>query len=419
MKQYVFFGLLAVLILGGAFFIFSDEKTSPVETLREKPWVKVVAPEVYTLSLDGKKTELHSGDILSEGVSLISEGKGQADIYFPNGSVARLDQGSSITLEQTSFNNESSSVKILLLRGRLWSKIFSKENAGNEWEVRTGNAVATVRGTAFGMQFEEGKSTVFGSENKVLVRPLQADGTPREDKNIVVTENTFVRIDSSASATSSVLKTESINKDLQEYQWIGGNESADQELRKEFEEGAKTGGEDGGLDAVKSFSRSLWEEENKAREDASQTKDTKNLIEGEPSRETPLGEKEILLPTRESVQEKTPTSTAVPLSLSVSGGEKVLQEGGKTSYRAVLRFSDGTEKDVTKIVEWKVVGPIGRITEGVFEASLDSSVSEQGKGVGAIVAVFTIEGGKILSAQTSIFTVEANILKIPLDIGGQ
>ena len=51
------------------------------------------------------------------------------------------------------------------LVGQAWSKIISLATPDSVWEVRTSTAVATVRGTAFGMGTDG--NPVIGSENKV------------------------------------------------------------------------------------------------------------------------------------------------------------------------------------------------------------------------------------------------------------
>jgi len=131
-----------------------------------------VRPAVYVLNSDDSEAyQLQTGDEIDPGVKLKTNENGLANIYFPNGSVARMDINTQITIEEASYNDENQTmvVKIMLGIGRVWSKIFSLATPESSWEVDTTNAVATVRGTAFGVEYEDNNTNVVGSQNEVMV----------------------------------------------------------------------------------------------------------------------------------------------------------------------------------------------------------------------------------------------------------
>ena len=164
-----------------------------------KPWIEVVSPKVFELDKKSGlvKKEFFTGDELSAGMVIKVDGSGFASIYFPDGSVARIDGGTEFILEESSFNADSGKmvVKINLLLGRVWSKIISLATPDSVWEVKTFTAVATVRGTAFGMEYADGKSTVVGSENKVAVSAVDPKtGKTLKQEEILVEAGKSVEI---------------------------------------------------------------------------------------------------------------------------------------------------------------------------------------------------------------------------------
>ena len=100
-------------------------------------------------------------------------------------------------MEESSFNANSGKliVRINLVLGRAWSKIISLATPDSVWEVRTSTAVATVRGTAFGMEYADGKSTVIGSENKVAVNAVDPETKKAlKQEEVLIEAGKFVEI---------------------------------------------------------------------------------------------------------------------------------------------------------------------------------------------------------------------------------
>ena len=182
----IFFVLLLVAVITGLFWISNglsgvfgnkEEAVNLPDEDTASPWLEVINPSVFEIKDNGDKKELFTGDELSAGIIIRVEKGGLANIYFPDGSLARVDGDTEFSFDESSFNKNSGKlvVRINLIMGRVWSKIISLATTDSVWEVKTSTAVATVRGTAFGMEYADNKSTVIGSENKVEVSAIDPE----------------------------------------------------------------------------------------------------------------------------------------------------------------------------------------------------------------------------------------------------
>lgn len=96
-----------------------------------------------------------------------------------------------------------------------------------------------------------------------------------------------------------------------------------------------------------------------------------------------------------------------------------VEEGSSVKFVATLKFSNGTQKDVSRLVKWVVVGDIGSIDmSGFFTAALGPSVSEFGEGLGSVTATYSGPEGVFLG-KSPIFKVYAGEATRGGDIGGQ
>jgi hypothetical protein len=141
-----------------------------------KPWIEVVVANVYVSSENIEKQALLTGDIISEEEIIETDKNGLANIYFPDGSVMRLDSNTKIKLTSGMYDDNSKTlvVRVSLLAGNLWSKIINLVTPESVWEVKSHNAVAAVRGTAFGVSAMEKATTVIGHEHIVSVTPFNS-----------------------------------------------------------------------------------------------------------------------------------------------------------------------------------------------------------------------------------------------------
>jgi len=163
----------------------------------QKPWVEVERATVNLMDSNGKiLRQLENGDELEEGQIVETDKSGLANIYFPDGSVARLSESTKITLVVANYNSEDNSLvaKISLSFGKIWSKILHLATPESSWEVETSNAVAAVRGTAFGMDYLSGKTRILGSEHTVSVHPIDFRTHKLIDKEALVDAGKMIEI---------------------------------------------------------------------------------------------------------------------------------------------------------------------------------------------------------------------------------
>ena len=71
------------------------------------------------------------------------------ELTFADGSRVRLGPKSSLTVQSARFRAAERQVTMRLWLGRLWARVARRLGSGSQFEVKTGNAVAGVRGTSF------------------------------------------------------------------------------------------------------------------------------------------------------------------------------------------------------------------------------------------------------------------------------
>ncbi len=223
--------LILAVILGGAYFLkkyssqAADGKLPKPSIEVSLPWIEVIKGQVREIRTDDKKPirELKTGDEIGPGTEIEVRENSFAHLHFPDGSVLRADANTNFILKEANFDkrDEKLGVEIKLLAGRLWSKVVALLTPDSHWEIRTTNAVVNVRGTAFGMAYEDGRSTVIGSENKVEVKSATEETT--------VTENTAVLVEK-----SGIKKLDNLDSILKE-NWIRVSKLSDDELEQKID----------------------------------------------------------------------------------------------------------------------------------------------------------------------------------------
>ncbi len=428
-----------MLLVGGGVYLAQrgGNEFSPATSVAS-PWIEVVEPSIFVLRADGSnEKELHSGDEVISGSTIKSSASGRANIHLPDGSALRLDKESIITIEKIDFNyeNETLAVKVLLLSGRVWSKVVALVTPESSWEVKTSNAVATVRGTAFSTEFKNGKSRILGSEQSVTVKPIDPK-TKRviETAKILVKEKTFVEIgDPEALAVAEkrakpeeVFPVKAVPKKELEEAWVKENENEDKKLDQKIETIKKEGLKD------KELRRQLRKEIEDTRKKIEvlrdKDKDDKE-IQRELKKDKPEDFKARLKKRIEEQKQElkdegmdgnikeelnlekgtsvtdikttaSPIINAKPVELTIVSGTTLTKiiDGKKAQFRAVLTFDNGEIRDVTETVTWKVRGNIGFFeSPGLFVAKLREEDSELGDISGGVEAVFEQAGASLIS----------------------
>lgn len=226
--------------------------TTPVveEPQIGKPWIQVLTAGVFITTTNTPSTTLQTGDELNEGTQVETNATGLANIVFPDGSVARLDSNTRVVISVGSYNktDKTLNVRLKLAAGNLWSKIIKLATPESFWEVQTTNAVAAVRGTAFGVSYAKDATTIIGSEHQVTVHALNlSTGETITDQEAVVGEGKYVVI-AAADAESLTKKTAKLAdwvriapKKLLEQTWIKRALEADLKITNQLKSAESLG----------------------------------------------------------------------------------------------------------------------------------------------------------------------------------
>lgn len=352
--------LLVVLSIAGPLFFErwfpkKDEASLalliPSEENAGRPWIEILTPTVSARREGKTPYPLASGDELDSDMMIAADRTGNANIHFQDGSIARIDHDTEFALEAGTYakSDRTLVVTMTLTSGRIWSRIMELATPASLWEVKTANAVAVVRGTAFGVEYENGKSRVIGVENEVTVIPLDPKTKKRvETAAVIVRPDTFVEI--TKEGATPVRPTPS---ELKEADWMKDMPAIKQKrpIPKQNETGIK-----------------------------------------------PI-----------DTQIRTTAITAKELRIEIDLSSKVIREGDKKTLRAIATMSDGTERDVSDRVTWSVMGAIGTITNNTFVPRLIGTQAEFGSAVGSLAVVFKTDDGKELLATTPAFEVKASV----------
>ena len=82
-------------------------------------------------------------------------------VTFADGSRVRLGPNSTMTVERARFGAQQRQVTVRLWLGRLWARVAHRLGARSNFEVKTTNAVAGVRGTSFAVLARADLSSVI------------------------------------------------------------------------------------------------------------------------------------------------------------------------------------------------------------------------------------------------------------------
>lgn len=428
-------GAIALTIIIGTMFHFfksASESVTPEEA--PKVTLNIIHDHVYRVEANGIKKLLATGATIEEGITIATDGTGDAEILFPSGSIARLDASTTVTLDQQFFDNDSGASKtgIFLSIGRVWSRVARLATPESNWEVKTSNVVAAVRGTAFNVGFtKDKKSRVLVDKDTVTLTAIDPVskmilGTTTipekkflelDSKNPRVTPKALEAQEPPAGFVDDAWIKRNQERDIEEKARIEARENELQQKAKKFEEKKKapdiTGKEETDAKA-KEVKSTLPEKE---------LEGTKSTV-GNEERSSILPTKSDALETfsapnihQENSGESNSTAqptTNKPLRLSIETQVKQAAyfEGTTVSFTAFLVFDDGRKQDVTKIVHWTLGGPVGTINrEGVLTAQItDPVTAEFGKAEGIVHASGEFSGLRLEDEKSVI------ILTPPEDI---
>jgi len=106
------------------------------------------------ISEDGSSwEEVENGEELEEGLYIKTESGSRATVVFPDNSITRLDENTTIQLQEIYIDKDNTQINIFLETGRIWSRVIEFITTDeSEFSVETSDSVAMVRGTIFGAE---------------------------------------------------------------------------------------------------------------------------------------------------------------------------------------------------------------------------------------------------------------------------
>jgi len=112
------------------------------------------------------------GSDVTEGQTITTGNNSSVDLYFTDGSVSHLDSNSELVLknlkvEENNNKNIISKVKLLLSKGKLWNKVV-RLSEKSEFNVKTSQAIAGVRGTEFKVDVDNKEIAVRSGRVAIL-----------------------------------------------------------------------------------------------------------------------------------------------------------------------------------------------------------------------------------------------------------
>lgn len=394
MMKYIL-GAIVIAVVGIGSFVLLKRETPVAHSAVLPATLVVTRSQVWLIASDGAKREVHGSQEVRAGAVIETGANGYAEIRFPDGSVARLDHETKLTLEEQLFDATSSASKttLFLTVGRVWSRVAALATPASHWEVKTSNIVAAVRGTAFSVGFgKDGKSRILVRERSVQVSALDP-----ATKNVIgittVDEKKTIELDSTLPPEQIKLEVRAADRLQLEDQWIKSNESADRTIEPTIQN---------------------RESEVKIRAAEFQ----KVLVEADITLETYLErvEAEIEAISAETTAARSATDLKAETAPAGGGtgvrsssasekravrlsiiGPREIAEGATAQFKATLVFDDGTSLDVTGKASWSLKGPVGTVRQGLVSAAItDAATAETGSAVGTITASYSFDGTNLL-----------------------
>lgn len=95
---------------------------------------------------------------------------GEAWLLYPETGMSVLETGTKVTLiPDGNPGEEGLGVRLLMEAGKIWTRLERLLGVNEDFSVEANNVVATVRGTAFGMQFVNGDLDIVVADHQIKV----------------------------------------------------------------------------------------------------------------------------------------------------------------------------------------------------------------------------------------------------------
>lgn len=120
--------------------------------------------------------ELTENQIELPNDTTIKTEDGYAHVIYPDNSMMSIDKDTEVTIH---FDEKNITIQQII--GNTWHRL-QKLAEGQSYDVTTSNALATVRGTKWGVYAQDGLSQFLVTENQIDLQELDEKGNPKGDK---------------------------------------------------------------------------------------------------------------------------------------------------------------------------------------------------------------------------------------------
>lgn len=167
------------------------------DSIKLKGLVNFTSGTVNIIDADGNGRKANIGDEITQGMKVETKGpKSFVDIYIGD-YIIKILGDTTLDIEQLfeQVKSGNKQVKLMLEKGKVFSRITSKLVKGDIYEVSTPTATAGVRGTDFLVTEEEGKSNVACLKGLVEVLNNSLKGSepvmlePKEETDVIPGED--------------------------------------------------------------------------------------------------------------------------------------------------------------------------------------------------------------------------------------
>lgn len=192
MKKNILLVLVLIVIVFGisGFFIFQksniDESLSSGEIKPSAITVTALEQDVFrTEKINLNEVQIENTSSTTEGDVIRTSATGRALIEASKAHPTILDYSSSLAI--VSSEDEGNKTTLELFGGALWSRAKKSAEKGEFYQIKTGNAVAVVRGTSFGLSYGNNKTLLQVATGTVyLYTKDKKTGEPILDTEVII-----------------------------------------------------------------------------------------------------------------------------------------------------------------------------------------------------------------------------------------
>ncbi len=199
--------VLAIFIVAGFAYFTKKEGVEPIEVNMSPIATAIVLKSELELKKKDQSnfSEVNEMAEVISGDTLRTLSSGRAVIKDARGALTTLDYDTELLYESVDEEGKSGS-RILLAAGSVWASVEKLFEKGEFYEIKTGSAVAVVRGTSFGVTVLGNITSVIVATGTVSIFPLDpATGEAVFEKESKIEGGSKASIDEKGSIVQSAL----------------------------------------------------------------------------------------------------------------------------------------------------------------------------------------------------------------------